>query len=75
MLCQFPRLRSDPIKWLVFTTWMLDDGVSRGCGWVRVVKMGKLETRLMIDSDLGTLGFDRTNLERETKEIEKINGA
>ena len=39
------------------------------------MKMGKLETRLMIDSDLGTLGFDRTNLERETKEIEKINGA
>lgn len=47
---------------------MLDGGI--GC-----VGMAECERMLMIDSDFVTFGFDRTNLERETKEIEKMNEA
>lgn len=37
---------------------------------VRIVKTGKLRT-MMIGSDFGTLGFDRTNLEQEMKRARK----
>lgn len=46
---------------------MLDGGIG-GVG------MAERE-RMLIYPDFVTFGFDRTNLERETKEIEKINGA
>lgn len=47
---------------------MLDGGIG-GVG------MAGCERMLMIDSDFVTFSFDRTNLERETKEIEKMNEA